>query len=177
MKNKHFTGCLLLLAILPFLSITGEAQTIARQNIGIYGAAGTIENAGIISQTIGQPYSTITYNEGGIRINPGFQQSAYLGNLKNTQNDLEDKKSSNKDFQELKIYPNPARDIIHIETVIERGSLQVFNMKGKKILSKEISYSGSDPIHCRDWANGLYMILVFDKANQANYSTKVLISK
>ncbi len=173
MKTKRY---LFLLAFLFLLSNMAKAQTISRQSIGSYGAGGTI-NGRDFSQTIGQPYSTVVYNDADILINPGFQQSSYFGILKNAQNDLEDKKSLNEDYHNLKIYPNPAHDKIHIVTEFERGFLQVVNMQGKRILRKKISSVSSASINCSDWISGPYIILLFDESTDTHYTTKILISK
>ena len=176
MKMEKYKAVFLILIFLSLLSFKTEAQTIARQTIGSYGSSGTINGASF-SQTIGQPYATNIYGESGFRINPGFQQSGYFASLGDKQENKEEKNSLKKEYYNLEIYPNPAKNKIHVSTRIEKGFLEVFNMQGRRILTKKNFYTSSKPINCTNWTDGAYMILIYDKTMNKHYKAKVLISK
>ncbi len=178
MKNRHFYGSLCLLLIMILFSTPGAAQEVARQNIGSLGSSGTMnENTSFVSQTIGQPYSTVVYSNDGLSVNPGFQQSLYISNLKNNQNESENNGTLRNTYLDLEIYPNPATDNIYINTKIKKGSLRVYNMQGRQILSKQVSHPYSEPVDCSSWIGGPYMILIHDKSENKHYKAKVLITK
>ncbi len=178
MKNNYSYGFLFLLVTMILLSTLSSAQGVLRQNIGSLGTSKTKDGSfSSVSQTIGQPYSTVIFQNGAFFVNPGFQQSLYFANQKNNQNNSENNGTLKKTYHDLKIYPNPATDNIYFDTKIKKGSLQVYNMQGKQILTKKIYYPYSAPVNCSSWISGPYMILVYDKSENKHYKAKVLISK
>ncbi|MBS3777616.1 MAG: T9SS type A sorting domain-containing protein [Bacteroidales bacterium] len=176
MKTNGIKEFLFLLILLSFFSFTVRGQAIARQSIGSYGAGGSIEGAAF-SQTVGQPYSTGIYADNVVGINPGFQQSGLLLNQTKGKEEQKEKTATNKDYKDLKVYPNPASSDLYIDTHMEQGDLKIFDMQGRKILDKRITDPYSYPVNCSDWNSGLYMIKVYDKSTDTHYRAKVLISK
>lgn len=73
----------------------------------------------------------------------------------------------------LKVYPNPASDILTIQTK-EKGSFVLYNAKGQVLIEKQIQNLENE-IDISRFASGLYM-LVFRTEKRQNYQ-KVIISK
>ncbi len=73
----------------------------------------------------------------------------------------------------LKIYPNPASDILTIQTK-EKGNVVLYDVKGQILIEKQIQNSETQ-LDISNFSNGLYMI-VFRTEKRQNYQ-KVIISK
>ena len=71
---------------------------------------------------------------------------------------------------EVALYPNPVRDILNIETVLDIQSVEIYNIQGQKVLTsnqKQINVSGL--------ATGMYVVRIQDAEN--NISTKKIVIK
>ncbi len=81
---------------------------------------------------------------------------------------------SSSDFSqnnlEVALYPNPVRDILNIETVLDIQSVEIYNIQGQKVL-----YSNQKQINVSDLAAGMYMVRIQDADN--NIATKKVIIK
>jgi hypothetical protein len=73
----------------------------------------------------------------------------------------------------LKVYPNPAKNILTIQTK-EKGNLVLYNAKGQVLIEKNIQ-SNQNEIDISRFANGLYM-LVFS-TNKGQVYQKIIVSK
>lgn len=69
---------------------------------------------------------------------------------------------------DIKVYPNPANDVLHIETALEIQSIEVYTLQGQKVLS-----SKQKEVNVSDLAAGIYMIHIQDIKN--NVETKRII--
>ncbi len=58
--------------------------------------------------------------------------------------------------QEVKIYPNPANEILTVETATD-DTLQIFDMNGIKVLEKDIK-AGCNQVDIKHLSQGIYMI-------------------
>jgi len=81
---------------------------------------------------------------------------------------------SSSDFSQnnldVKLYPNPVRDILNIEIEKDIQSIEVYNIQGQKILS-----SNQKQINVSDLAAGMYMVRIQDIDN--NIATKKIVIK
>jgi hypothetical protein len=79
---------------------------------------------------------------------------------------------SSQDFSqnnlEVKLYPNPANDILNIETTLELKSIEIFNIQGQKVLE-----SNQKQINVSNLSNGMYMVKIQDL--ESNLVTKKVI--
>ncbi|MBL4652662.1 MAG: T9SS type A sorting domain-containing protein [Flavobacteriales bacterium] len=168
MKKKfNRSSVLLLTGALLFLSNESEAQTIQRQSIGSLG--GSLSDKEVtIQQTVGQPYSTNTYYSEEVGNRPGFQQPSKFK--------LESSQSTFKDLV-LGVYPNPAAYSITIESseVVSGATLQIVDVNGKQILTKNIDGVNTYNIDCSSWTNGAYFITI--NGQNKKYSSKLIINK
>lgn len=73
------------------------------------------------------------------------------------------------------IYPNPAKDIVHINHLPKESTVTVFDAVGRKISSKKYSET-SISIDTSPFANGMY-ILQIDSAEKNILSEKLIIKK
>mgnify|MGYP006274216827 CR=1 FL=1 len=170
--DKKFKWLIAILVIVCLHSEKGNSQSIIRQSINSYSPSGYIPG-GYVSQTIGQPYSTFSYKDVEIGINPGFQQ-AFMMNLK-----VSKKVEPIEELTKFKIYPNPASSFLHLEfnDVVENACIKVTNMKGKTFLIEKLSDVKEYQINCKSWKEGIYVVSVLNAENSANHSSKILISK
>ncbi|AFM04097.1 hypothetical protein Fleli_1687 [Bernardetia litoralis DSM 6794] len=97
----------------------------------------------------------------------GLQWLSPLGEIISGIND-----NSNEDLF-LKIYPNPANNILTIQTE-ERGNLILYDAKGQILIEKNIQPNQNE-LNISRFANGLY-IVVFSTENGQVYK-KVIVSK
>lgn len=169
MKNKNPAYVLLTLAIVAALSFKINAQSIERQSISIYGSSTTLDGI-TIQQTVGQPYSTISYSDGQIMVNPGFQQSLLLSSV--LQDDL-----LGSSLQ-LNIYPNPVISSLSVEIPqdLDASTVQITDVTGKVYLDEQVVGLERYSINCDKWPNGLYLITLMGNS-QSVYSAKFLINK
>lgn len=68
------------------------------------------------------------------------------------------------------IYPNPAQDILNIETVTELKSIEIYNIQGQKVLT-----SDNKQVYIANLSSGMYMVKIQDKENAV--STKKFVKK
>ncbi len=57
---------------------------------------------------------------------------------------------------EIKLYPNPAKDILYLKSNEKNLNVQIFDISGRIVLSNTIN--GSDPINISSLKNGLYFL-------------------
>ena len=71
---------------------------------------------------------------------------------------------------DVKLYPNPVRDILNIEIESDIQSIEIYNIQGQKVLS-----SNQKQINVSDLAIGMYMVRIQDVDN--NIATKKIVIK
>lgn len=81
---------------------------------------------------------------------------------------------SSSDFSqnnlEVKLYPNPVRDILNIDIENDIQSIEIYNIQGQKVLS-----SNQKQINVSDLATGMYMVRIQDVDN--SIATKKIVIK
>lgn len=80
---------------------------------------------------------------------------------------------SNDEFtlnSKIKIYPNPANNILNIESIQDIDNVQIFDVLGKKVLT-----SNKQQLNITNLRSGIYMIKISDINNQVE--TKKFIKK
>ena len=76
----------------------------------------------------------------------------------------------NQNNLEVKLYPNPVRDILNIEIENDIQSIEIYNIQGQKVLS-----SNQKQINVSDLATGMYMVRIQDIDNKI--ATKKIVIK
>jgi hypothetical protein len=79
---------------------------------------------------------------------------------------------------ELKVYPNPAKDILHIELSRTRGQaseFELFDMVGHKLYSKKVTANANFDVDLKKLAKGVYFYTL--KQNGKALITKKLVVK
>jgi hypothetical protein len=157
------------LVLLILISGNNQAQSTKRQCISSYGASVTSGSATFM-QTVGQPYSTLSFYETKESVLPGFQQPASFK--------VETLNSGLTKSLNLAIYPNPAAYSITIKSseIIDRPLVSVLDVNGKSIFTEELFELSSHTINCAAWRNGVYLITVSDK-NHNKSILKLMINK
>ena len=107
---------------------------------------------------------TGTLNEGSLMIRPDFGKG-YNPYPVGTDEAFED-------TSPLKVYPNPARDVLQIELENRTGQLKIFSLSGAIMFQSEFSERSSVPlVH---WSKGIYFLQIIDQ-NGKNHSQKIVV--
>jgi hypothetical protein len=160
----------MVLALILLLGIPeNQAQSVRRQCISSYGAITTTGDATFM-QTVGQPFNTVASSGSASVILQGFQQpvvfkaeAVYSAPLKSLN---------------LNVFPNPAAYTVTLQSdkPVEKSCLEVTDLAGRIILSKQVSQLQQFELNCGSWKNGIYIITVRDD-DQNISSIKVTINK
>ena len=72
------------------------------------------------------------------------------------------------------LYPNPATDQFTVES--SAGiKINVRDMFGKLIATKDTICSSPCIFDCSDWSSGIYTVKMFDEVNKRRYNTTLVI--
>jgi uncharacterized delta-60 repeat protein len=77
-----------------------------------------------------------------------------------------------KDQNVIKVYPNPTRDLLHIEGIKENFRVQLFDISGKLVLSRNIK--STQPINCSQLPSGTYWLYLKADNSQTIYVHKLV---
>lgn len=67
----------------------------------------------------------------------------------------------------IQLYPNPTNSIAYLSHVgLGKGSVDVFDIGGKKMISKDLHATGLTPIDLEEYPPGIYMILIRGKGGE-----------
>lgn len=82
-----------------------------------------------------------------------------------------------KKMEELKVYPNPCRDLLHIELKesITSGQLDVFNHLGAKVFCRKGRFSSSETLDLSTFGSGVYCVKIYDMQRNTVRSTKFVV--
>ncbi len=134
--------------VLLFTPLLGQAQDIDQNVIGTAGAYS--ENAtGSLSWTIGETVIE-TVSDGTNTLTQGFQQGDLF--VTNLIEQLE--LSSN-----LKVYPNPVENILHVETDKKDMDYQLLNISGQAISNGKLKNT-NQVINFSDLPAGTYFLKI-----------------
>lgn len=59
----------------------------------------------------------------------------------------------------LSLYPNPVQNELHIDLLVKKGMLEVFDITGKSVLQQEI-HENSNSVDVSDLVNGIYLVKI-----------------
>ncbi|KUJ50479.1 T9SS type A sorting domain-containing protein [Chryseobacterium sp. JAH] len=76
--------------------------------------------------------------------------------------------------EKIKIYPNPAKDFVHINHLPKESTVTIFDVVGRKIFSRKYSQSNIS-IDTSTFANGIYVLQI--DSTEDVYSEKLIINK
>ena len=76
--------------------------------------------------------------------------------------------------EKIKIYPNPAKDFVHINHLPKESTVTIFDVVGRKIFSRKYSQSNIS-IDTSTFANGMYVLQI--DSTEDVYSEKLIINK
>jgi hypothetical protein len=78
-------------------------------------------------------------------------------------------------YNQFSVYPNPAKDVLTIETNYPESHLDIYNATGKLILSQKI-VKGKVQFNINEWTEGVYLIKQ-TTGNGSVFTDKVVVSK
>ena len=125
-----------------------------------------INSQGSLSWTLGEPV-TATESTSNYYLTQGFQQPSSI--VVTAINNPTAAQSS----VSVSVYPNPVTSSIYIQRDgNEQLQIQLMDMNGKLILNKMLSQS-ENQLDLSVFANGMYLLKVFDTQNQFIQSLKI----
>ncbi len=126
----------------------GEANFYVGDNLGIYNGEFTTSSMNVGS----------TYNVTGILVNKGGKYVV----APRLEADLSEVTGLSEVEEEavLKAYPNPVSDYLNIEANQEVNRVVVFNARGERVLSKDIS--GTTEVNMKSLQGGVYFVRFFN---------------
>ncbi len=131
-------------------------QRVIHSNIGVFGNSKKINNFySLTFSSILSKSENLTTNFKSILIRP------FNFNILNVD----------RNKIQIEIYPNPASDILYINTNLENFTYELISSSGVKIKS-----GNSNSIHTNDIASGIYFITIYNNSNKIE-SKKVIIQK
>ncbi|MGK0387291.1 MAG: hypothetical protein ACI94Y_000015 [Maribacter sp.] len=68
----------------------------------------------------------------------------------------------------VSLFPNPARDYIHITSTMDYTLLKITDISGKHILQYDMGEAKETRISTSQWMRGIYFIEVYDQKNRVN---------
>lgn len=83
------------------------------------------------------------------------------------------------DTKTISIYPNPASNFVQIkgiENINQVKTLEVYNIIGRKLISKQISSTSDLNVNIQNYESGIYLIKLFDESKNVSY-TKTFVKK
>lgn len=81
------------------------------------------------------------------------------------------------DENTLKLYPNPASDILTIESLagtIGMANLKIFDLNGRLLMNKALDFNQSQSINVSEFSNGVYLVKI--ENTRVNLSKKLIIN-
>ena len=149
-KRLKFSAVLLL-----GLGLTGlQAQTMYVKESSGTQTAYTLSNIQKMSFSSGNLTVTKTDNSSGVF---ALSDLRYL-NFSNITADLQEDLSVKS--QQLKVYPNPAGDILNIDLTgmsEAEGTLSILNFEGKTVLSRQVNNEGVLSLDISSLPTGIYL--------------------
>jgi len=146
------------------ISQVSEGQTIVRSSLSSLGSSVSREGL-ILRQTIGQSSNTYVFNEGGLVLRQGFQQSV------TSLNQLE--AIVPVDFN---LSPNPANDktLLKFHEEIGRSIISVRDINGYLLSELKVESLTANWLDLNNYKPGIYIITV--KSGNNKRSKKLIIT-
>lgn len=144
--------------LFTFFTSILHSQTLSPNVISSSGKCKNV-NGIVLSYTIGQAYHSTLINRAVLT--QGFQQNIILKSKKKT----EEKKIT------LSIFPNPVKNVLNINIendIIESFFLEIYNIKGNKIVEKYINKNYMT-VNFSVYPKGEYIIKIFSDQNSNKY--------
>jgi len=126
----------------------------------------TLENIPGKINSIARVSDTIQFIVGGVYPEAGLNDNIYMLTWTNLGTGTAQKIKSDRRFY---LYPNPCQDYLRIQSVrkdLEAKGLEIYNMQGKKLLTKKISNQNAR-ISFRSFTDRAFIVRIFD--NEGSY--------
>jgi len=147
--------------------VTVEAGTLSCDNTGTYQWINCADNSIIEGET------SSSYRPG---VNGDYAVILTQGGCSDTSDcfTLDYTGIGNDSYQDYKVYPNPARDYVSIEMVMEQtnASIRVFDMTGQLIHEEELDRFTQTRLDVSRFKAGVYMIQI--QSDQVNSVTRIM---
>ncbi|MBK8342485.1 MAG: T9SS type A sorting domain-containing protein [Bacteroidetes bacterium] len=77
--------------------------------------------------------------------------------------------------QQIKIYPNPAKDVIYVKSDFDISTFSLINMNGERIIITSTLLKDEIAINVKNVASGIYLVLLQDNSG-VQYISKIAIN-
>lgn len=82
---------------------------------------------------------------------------------------------NDNDLSQLDFYPNPARDIVHVQCTVDGAQLTVTDMSGKVVYAVNGTHTGTIDLNVNGWSAGVYFVNLRD--NDKVITKKLVVTK
>ena len=140
-------------------------NTFAQNSFNATGAD-AISSAGKVAYSIGQVFYTFA-GDSSVQVQDGVQQAYSISNVSANQPD---------NSIELKYFPNPTSDILHLEINIAQSfdlSYEIIDKKGVICYTDKINQKTTS-VNLRGYAPGIYFLRVISIAKERESTFKIL---
>ena len=79
-----------------------------------------------------------------------------------------------KDQSQIKIFPNPTRNLFYIEGIKGNAQVQLFDVSGKLMQNKHLSPNTEKSIDCSQLPAGIYWLYLKEDNSKTIYSHKLV---
>lgn len=122
----------------------------------------TTGTTSVIGRSLVNTFGNGKFDIDDLKIYSGNMTDAQIANLSNSEFNLNSLKFS--------LYPNPANDILNINTDSEVKSIEIYSVQGQKVLN-----TNSKQVNISNLSKGIYMVRVADESGAI--ATQKLIKK
>ena len=146
------------------VSFSGYSQSISKQVIGPGGQ--TFENGtNKLSYTVGEvAVGAMTDEDGSVQLGNGYYPSLDSSTLNTESPELQ---------LQVKVYPNPAKEVIYITHPTEQFfEVRVTDVSGKQIL--QTAHQKEQPLSVQTLTTGTYFITVTTKDSKQTNTYKII---
>ena len=77
--------------------------------------------------------------------------------------------------QQIKLYPNPAKDVIYVKSDFDISTFSLINMNGERIIITSTLLKDEIAINVKNVASGIYLVLLQDNSG-VQYISKIAIN-
>ncbi len=77
---------------------------------------------------------------------------------------------SRSTFSQVKVYPNPAHDVLHVVSPASGGRVVLYNLAGKQVVRSPLPAS----VNLKGLAHGMYLLMVYNQEDHLIHTTKVV---
>jgi len=77
----------------------------------------------------------------------------------------------------IEVYPNPSNGNITVKTILDKSTIEIYNMLGEEVYSRFFVHRSSHIVDINNQPNGVYLLRVISDSGKPTSQTKLIIQK